>query len=108
MFFTYNQNNSGGSFDGPAEHVVVEAVDYTEANYLAERYGLYFNGCDSGRDCPCCGDRWYSQYSNSDGNEFPSVYGKPVSDPEALKSWVMPSGKKTAVVYYKNGTVEKH
>ena len=107
MFFTYDQNNSGGSFDVPAEYVVVEAVDYVEANYLAERYGLYFNGCDDGLDCPCCGDRWYSQYSNEDGTEVPSVYGKPLTDPTALENtWT--GGSKTAVVYYKNGTVEKY
>jgi hypothetical protein len=71
-FFHYRQNNSGGLFIKNNEVdvlVVIEAADYLHANAIAEDKGLYFYGCSSGRDCSCCGDRWYEQYDNSDGLE---------------------------------------
>ena len=77
-FFDFRQNNSGGSFTGPAVYVVVEAENATDANKRAENVGLYFYGCSTGLDCPCCGDRWYSQWYKEVGDDVPSVYGKPV------------------------------
>ena len=76
MFFEFSQNNSGGVFKldkqfGIAPTVWIQADSFEEANLKAEEIGIYFNGCDSGTDCPCCGDRWYSQYSNSDGTNRP-------------------------------------
>jgi hypothetical protein len=111
-FFHYSQNNSGGSFDydskaGISNHVIIEARDADEANYLAERIGLYFDGCDSGRDCDCCGDRWTRPYRD-DGSEFPEVYGKDVS------SGVIPSEKwqfkwrekgPEGYIHYANGSI---
>ena len=76
-FYEYNQNNSGGSFTGPAMYVLVEANNADEANYRAEQNGLYFNGCDAGLDCDCCGDRWYSAWRDG-GQAEPMIYGKPV------------------------------
>lgn len=59
-FYNFRQNNSGGVHHGPAVNVVIEASSPEEANRIAvERAGLYFDGCESGRDCRCCGDRWY-------------------------------------------------
>lgn len=61
-FYEYRQNNSGGSFyydENVCVHVFVEAKNHGEANGRAEALGIYFNGCDSGQDCNCCGDRWY-------------------------------------------------
>ena len=78
--YEYHQNNSGGSFitpkwtgtkkqggvfsdlagdDGKCDvWVMAESAD--EANYKAKKYaGVYFDGCDQGIDCECCGDRWY-------------------------------------------------
>lgn len=62
-FFDFSQNNSGGSFvfdeqRGITHFVIVEAMDADHANSVAENIGLYFNGCESGNDCDCCGDRW--------------------------------------------------
>lgn len=76
--FIYTQNNSGGDFDypewtGPEDlggvfaswrtekvDVWVIAESASEANELVQEYaGVYFDGCDSGLDCECCGDRWY-------------------------------------------------
>ena len=58
-FYQYRQNNSGGSFDEEMGLVVfVEAGAAEEADHRAKGIGIYFNGVDSGSDCPCCGDRW--------------------------------------------------
>lgn len=75
MFFTFTQNNSGGWFTGPAHYVVIEAPSAKVANALALGYDLYFNGCEEGHDCECCGDRWHT-VDDSDGTEEPQVYGK--------------------------------
>lgn len=79
-FYTFRQNNSGGSFDhfpedGIGVAVIVEAQNFSQALDRAERIGLYFNGCDTGRDCSCCGDRWSEPWSE-DGTERPEIYGE--------------------------------
>ena len=78
-FFTFSQNNSGGSFDhddqdGIGLAVIIEAQNSDHACDRAERIGLYFNGCADGRDCPCCGDRWHVPYS--DGTSEPEIFGE--------------------------------
>jgi len=57
-FYHYDQNNSGGVFKEPALNVFIEASSHEEADAIAEVNGLYFDGVDKNRDCPCCGDRW--------------------------------------------------
>lgn len=81
-FYTFNQNNSGGSFlkddtTGLTHYVCIEAMDADKANEKAESIGIYFNGCEYGMDCGCCGDRWYP-VDESDGEHIPSIYGKPL------------------------------
>ncbi len=71
MFYHFSQNNSGGSFTfdakrGITHHVIIEAKDDAHANERAESIGLYFDGCDDGPDCPCCGDRWYRARGKGD------------------------------------------
>jgi hypothetical protein len=64
MFYEYNQNNSGGSFDVDKEvchRVYIEADNKDDACFIAQSKGIYFDGVSSGRDCGCCGDRWYPQ-----------------------------------------------
>ena len=83
-WFHFSQNNSGGKFEydpkrGITHHMVIEAPNYQEANMRAQNIGLYFDGCDSGMDCECCGDRWYRLHETTKGDEKPSVYGKPVT-----------------------------
>lgn len=107
-FFHYSQNNSGGDFvfdkkTGITHHVVIEAVDADSANSRAEQIGLYFNGCDDGRDCSCCGDRWSRQWKD-DGNPEPTVYGEPVAKVKHFTKWMKP-GFETAV-HYADGRVE--
>jgi hypothetical protein len=57
-FYHYDQNNSGGFFREPALNVFIEASSHKEADAIALDNGLYFDGVDEDRDCPCCGDRW--------------------------------------------------
>lgn len=102
MFYHFNQNNSGGSFDfdetaGITHHVVIEARSASEANEKAEALGLYFNGEG---DCPCCGNRWSSQWWDEDGSDEPLVYGSAPNDPNLMR-W-MEAGKEV-VVHYADG-----
>lgn len=81
QFFEFCQNNSGGGFtfdasSGISHIVIVEADDTQDAVDRAESIGLYFNGCSTGQDCSCCGDRWYEPYGG--GDEVPSHYNRPL------------------------------
>jgi len=110
MFYTFNQNNSGGRFSfnekaGITHFVIIEADNVDEANSLAEDLGIYFNGCDDGRDCPCCGDRWYPVDNDSyDCKDSPVIYGKsPKEYVTAKDSCLWMNKGKEACVHYKNG-----
>jgi len=59
---SFRQNNSGGSFKNPAISIYVQATSEEEADEIAKEYGAYFDGCSTGSDCSCCGDRWYRSY----------------------------------------------
>ena len=105
-FFEFSQNNSGGSFhedeeEGIGTCVIVEARDWQHANERARQIGLYFNGCDTGRDCSCCGDRWYRLWEGEEGDPIPSSYGRPVWGCAAN------SYRKAAYIHYLDGTKEK-
>ena len=61
-FYEFNQNNSGGFFDVDSDvchRLFIEATNAEQANRIAQDLGVYFDGCDDGQDCSCCGDRWY-------------------------------------------------
>ena len=76
-FFKFDQNNSGGSFDADdkvCHRVIVEAKDTDEAIDIAENLGIYFDGCETGMDCDCCGDRWHRPWGD-EGMVFPYSYG---------------------------------
>lgn len=86
-WFHYSQNNSGGMFTGPT-HVVIEADDADHADMRAvSETPIYFDGCDEGVDCPCCGDRWSRAWG--DGDFKPMVYDQPAAKyvPGTLSSW---------------------
>lgn len=109
MFFHYSQNNSGGSFDfdrerGITHHVVIEANSADDANERAEAIGLYFDGCDAGIDCDCCGDRWYAKWENSAGYAEPTVYGQPAFEVEHHTRWMAPNPE--VVIHYADGRIE--
>ena len=76
MFYCFGQNNTGGFFEG-APVLLVEAASAAEAEALAEQAGAYFDGVASGRDCECCGDRWYR-----DADVFPTLEEAIASIPE--------------------------
>lgn len=114
MFFTFNQNNSGGVMrqsDEYGDYVIIEAADAEDANYFAQKKAeIYFNGVSSGADCSCCGDRWPQQWSNECGSKVPFLsYGEPddeenFSFEEHLKEFFtmrtyFPSGNKCITVH---------
>lgn len=82
-WWVFRQNNSGGSFDHDAKSgigiaVAIEAYTLAGAVDRAENIGLYFDGCSSGIDCSCCGDRWHEPW-DEEGYTFPHAsYGQPV------------------------------
>jgi hypothetical protein len=106
-FFAFSQNNSGGSFThhpeaGIGYYVFIEARDAREANRKAEEIGIYFDGCDSGVDCGCCGDRWHEVCGA--GDPVPSAYGTPVESTGAIKNqerWGLKS-----YIHYMDGRIE--
>lgn len=107
-FYHYSQNNSGGHFTydkkaGITHHVIIEASSPSDADARAEKIGLYFDGCEKEMDCDCCGDRWSRTYSK--GDEVPSIYSKPVTEPlsSIMGKWI--EGYE-AFVHYANGEVK--
>jgi hypothetical protein len=106
-FYTFNQNNTGGSFDfdkekGITHYVIIEANSADDANNIAESLGIYFNGCDDNLDCPCCGDRWYPAGDRWDVSNTPTIYGQPITN--TGYKW-MPAGENVCV-HYKDGRKE--
>lgn len=102
-FYTFSQNNSGGYFDineNVREYVIIEAEDHNQANKKAEEISIYFNGCETGQDCDCCGDRW-SEAWESDGRDEPMIYGTAASETEASIF------RKSCFIYYLNGKKEE-
>lgn len=76
-FFEFDQNNSGGNFviddeRGLGPSVWIEAADADSANAKAENIGIYFDGCQYGRDCDCCGDRWHRAWREG-ADELPTT-----------------------------------
>lgn len=107
-FFTYHQNNSGGSFyvdDNVGHYVIVEAVDAAHADARAELLGVYFAGCATGQDCSCCGDRWYSA-TESRGKSEPMIYDEPANayKPGGLARLL---GDRSIRIYRLDNTVER-
>lgn len=111
MYYTYRQSNPGGSFiqdDRVGQYVIIEADNPRDANRHAERIGIYFNGVDEGRDCSCCGDRWYPAGDFSDkGTEQPTIYDEPID--KFVESQLFSPLEKimTVHIYRKDGGHEK-
>lgn len=108
MFFHYNQNNSGSSFiidDNVHINVIIEAKSAKLADRKAQKIGIYFNGCDDGTDCECCGDRWHPAYEDY-GAEVPSIYDQPLSNPAPKDSMRWTNDGIRAYVYYADGRKE--
>lgn len=103
-FYCFHQNNSGGSFRGPAINVIIEAASPEIANSIAEDVGLYF---DNSRDCPCCGDRWLRAHKY-DGTKKPEIYGKSIKEHMSSGSTWGDEEKPEVLVVYANNVREKH
>lgn len=103
-FYTYNQNNSGGCYrvnDKVAHFVIIQAQSNNVADALAEDIGIYFDGCSTGDDCSCCGDRWTRSYR--EGTEQPEIYGKPALN---FKDDFWAGDK--VYIYYLDGKIDKY
>lgn len=100
-FYCYHQNNSGGNFNispESAHYVFIEAHNVDESNKLAvENTEIYFDGCDEGIDCSCCGDRWGRACDKYDASDIPNIYGK------SLVEYRGTHNKETAIVFFLNG-----
>lgn len=110
MFYTFNQNNSGGDFDfdkvaGITHYVIIEADSADEANAKALEIGLYFDGA---HDCPCCGNRWSEVWGGYGVSEVPSIYEEPIETYLAGDSmrWMEPGAE--IVVHYADGRMVWH
>lgn len=100
-FFEYYQNNSGGRFmvtENLTRRVIVEAHDAPHADLRLTQLGGYFDGCATGSDCDCCGDRWYRAYD--DGDPEP-----PVLEVTTSSYFELPAGKQI-VIHYLNGETQ--
>lgn len=105
MFYTYLQNNSGGDYiidDSVCPYLIIEADSEAESDEIALSLGVYFNGCEKGLDCSCCGDRWWGASQES---ESPMIYG---TIPEEYNPVLISKGEVYCRVYYKNGNVDEH
>lgn len=118
MFYEYDQNNSRGTWvedikQGISHYVIIEADSPKEADGRAEQIGLYFDGCNKGIDCPCCGDRWYGTYDGK-GTEKPTHYGeslyKTYKDKNivGLRGMMVWDGADKLFVHYKDGTIAQY
>lgn len=107
-FYEYSQNNSGGSFDydeddGISHYVIVEATSGAEADRLAQRIGLYFDGSS---DCSCCGNRWSEQWGDHSQYEKGELHAH-IADIMTSRwshKW-MEEGQAEIFVHYLDGTV---
>lgn len=98
--YEYRQNNTFGSFiedEQVAHYVIIEAENPEEADDIAMSKGIYFDGCDDGLDCECCGDRWHR------ADEFFTVTLESMKD--MLKYYR--TDYTFAYIYYKDGTREE-
>ena len=85
LYYTYYQNNSGGSFhnnDQVCHYVVVQALSPSDADRRAESVGIYFDGVDNHEDCACCGDRWDRSWQA--GSAQPAIYGQDPGETEDM------------------------
>ena len=76
-FFTFRQNNSGGSYAVDSERgigymVCIEAENAAKACERALKIGLYFDGRG---DCSCCGNRW-REVDDDDALPYPGSEGR--------------------------------
>ena len=101
-FYTYRQNNSGGSFiinDTLTVNVIIEAPSPRMADAKMEDLGADFS---RGYDCSCCGNRWDT--ARGEGDDTPLIYGSPPEEylTQPYTTLWAPPGR-NVVIYYLNG-----
>lgn len=117
-WYDFDQNNSGGVFeqnDDVSLHVFIQAESADAANQKAEDIGIYFDGCEKGWDCDCCGDRWYRAdypmdsfvvyFWKKDNAEYDNIsdYAQAIANDSG---WAK-DGKPANIVYFADGTVKR-
>lgn len=105
-WYSFRQNNSGGSWQEPAIQVFIQAPSARVANALALDHGIYFNGVDSGSDCSCCGDRWSTADESYDAMDEPLVYGETIAEwlkDSMYSHWAEEAKVPQVVQFYLNG-----
>lgn len=105
-YYQFSQNNTGGVFEydkNLSNYVMIEAESSDKANSLALSIGIYFDGCNEGIDCSCCGDRWYKA-SEDDGYSEPLVYGRKMNNKDI---WFPEKNGRYAVIHKLDGTIEE-
>lgn len=67
---------------------------------------MYFDGVSKGKDCPCCGDRWYTlgEYGKDEGDPSPTAYGKPANNNDLSTAWMEPGHE--IAVHHQDGRIE--
>lgn len=120
QWYQFRQNNSGGVFqidDNVSLYVLIEAPHAVDANAKAQHVGIYFDGCNQGIDCNCCGDRWYPV----DGPierfaTFGDLFTAPTTIHDTVQSYAQTltdesywpkDGQPGVIVYHASGTVER-
>jgi hypothetical protein len=104
MFFEYHQNNSGGRHSTDKNigvDTIIEADSAQEANDKFKNLGGYFDGVRDGRDCQCCGDRWYERCEEDATVAIDEDSMKVMADPQSGYSYSYV--KYVIVVHFKSG-----
>ena len=102
-FYIFDQNNSGGYWDKVLGYVVIiEAETPEKANEKAEEIGIYFDGVETGEDCPCCGDRWCRVEDDYDTVKPENLKEEFEEIKAYQKNWGLSS-----TIYYAYGRVEE-
>lgn len=93
-WYTFMQNNSGGSFvenDNVCEIVSIQAETAKDAVRFAKRI------MDNSNSCDCCGPRWSFYIDENDGYDVPSLYGEPMVGAKRLMF------RSQAILHYADG-----
>ena len=99
-WYAFGQNNSGGyciEDEMVAEWIFVQAPSAKTAVMLAEEITK-----ESSYDwCECCGERWYIYARESDGYDFPTMFGRVVTEEVGYREGL------PAILHYFSGKVQK-
>ena len=117
-WYEFDQNNSGGFFemnDDVSIKVFIQSENAAGANQKAEEVGIYFDGCEDGIDCDCCGDRWYragdpldsfkTYFWRKENTEYDNIsdYVQAIAN-DSMWAKV---GKPVVIVYFADGSIKR-